>query len=53
MIRNKTIFGVIYMNMQFNRKLPIPKELKAQYPLSEEMVRVREQNAKEIRAIFD
>ena len=41
------------MNMQFNRKLPIPKELKAQYPLSEEMVRVREQNAKEIRAIFD
>ena len=41
------------MNMQFNRKLPIPKELKAQYPLTEEMVRVREQNAKEIRAIFD
>ena len=41
------------MNMQFNRKLPIPKELKAEYPLSEEMVRVREQNAKEIRAIFD
>ena len=41
------------MNMQFNRKLPIPKELKAQYPLSEEMVRVREQNAKEIRAVFD
>lgn len=41
------------MNMQFNRKLPIPKELKAEYPLSEEMVRVRERNAKEIRAIFD
>lgn len=41
------------MNMQFNRKLPIPKELKAQYPLTEEMTRVREQNAKEIRAIFD
>ena len=41
------------MNMQFNRKLPIPKELKAEYPLSEEMVRVREQNAKVIRAFFD
>lgn len=41
------------MNMQFNRKLPIPKELKAQYPLTEEMTRVREQNAKEIREIFD
>lgn len=40
------------MNMQFNRKLPIPKDIKAQYPLSDKMIAVKEARDKEIRKIF-
>ncbi len=40
------------MNMQFNRKLPIPKDIKEQYPLTEKMIAVKEARDKEIRAVF-
>ena len=30
------------MNMEFIRKLPIPKELKAQFSLSEKLISVKE-----------
>lgn len=30
------------MNMNFKRKLPIPKEIKEQYPLTAELARVKE-----------
>ena len=41
------------MNMDFKRKLPIPKKVKQQYPLTDEMVKIRQQNANEIKAIFE
>ncbi len=40
------------MNMIFHRKLPIPQEIKAQYSLSEEMVKIKEKRAEEIKAAF-
>ena len=41
------------MNMQFIGKLPIPQEIKAQYPLSEEGVEIKLARDKEIARIFD
>lgn len=41
------------MNMQFLRKLPIPKEIKQEYPLNEKMTAIKEERAAEIRAIFE
>ena len=41
------------MNMQFMGKLPIPKEIKEQYPLSEEAALVKAERDKEIKDIFD
>ncbi len=40
------------MNMIFHRKLPIPKDIKAEYSLSEKMVEIKEKRAEEIRAVF-
>lgn len=40
------------MNMDFERKLPIPKEVKEMYPISEDLIKIKEQNDKEIRDIF-
>ncbi|MBO7245351.1 MAG: 3-deoxy-7-phosphoheptulonate synthase [Clostridia bacterium] len=40
------------MNMEFYRKLPIPKEIKEQYPVTEEMARVKASNDEEIRKVF-
>ncbi len=40
------------MNMNFLRKLPIPKDIKAQYPLTEECKIVRDNRAEEIKKIF-
>ena len=40
------------MNMQFIGKLPIPQEIKAQYPLSEEAAEVKLSRDKEIAKIF-
>lgn len=38
--------------MNFKRKLPIPKEIKAQYPLTEEMTKIKERRDKEIKDIL-
>ena len=40
------------MNMEFNRKLPIPKEIKEQFPLSEEGAKIIEERRAEIKRIF-
>ena len=40
------------MNMEFRRKLPIPKEIKAMYPISPEFERLREQKDKEVKDIL-
>ncbi|MBR6564291.1 MAG: 3-deoxy-7-phosphoheptulonate synthase [Clostridia bacterium] len=41
------------MSMEFKRKLPIPKEIKAEYPLTEKMESVKVQRAREIRDVFE
>ncbi len=40
------------MNMNFLRKLPTPLEIKELYPLSDELKKIKEQNDKEIQAVF-
>ena len=40
------------MNMLFHRKLPIPKEIKAQFPLSEKAAAVKQARDREIAAVF-
>ena len=40
------------MSMDFKRKLPIPQEVKEQYPLSPEIVEVKKQRDAEIKKIF-
>lgn len=40
------------MNMNFKRKLPIPKEIKEMYPLSDELVKIKEKNDIEIAKAF-
>ncbi len=40
------------MGFTFNRKLPIPKEIKADYPLSEKGKQIKEQRDKEIRDVI-
>ncbi|MBQ1279294.1 MAG: 3-deoxy-7-phosphoheptulonate synthase [Clostridia bacterium] len=39
-------------NMEFLRKLPIPQEIKKQYPLSEKMEKEKAQRDREIAAVF-
>ncbi len=40
------------MNMNFLRKLPIPKDIKEQYPLSDKMLEVKRERDREIAAVF-
>ena len=40
------------MGMDFLRKLPIPKDIKEQFPMSENLVKIKEERDKEIRNIF-
>ena len=40
------------MSMDFKRKLPIPKDIKEQYPVTAELAAVREARAEEIRRVF-
>ncbi|MBQ2724602.1 MAG: 3-deoxy-7-phosphoheptulonate synthase [Clostridia bacterium] len=40
------------MSMNFERKLPIPQEVKEQYPLSDELAKLVDKRAAEIRDIF-
>lgn len=41
------------MNMNFNKKLPIPQEVKQEYPLTDRMIQTKEKRDEEIRAVFD
>ena len=41
------------MNMQFFRKLPIPQEVKAEYPISDEMAAIKRMRDEEIKAVFN
>ena len=41
------------MSMNFHRKLPIPQEVKAEFPLTEQMKKVKEERDEEIKAIFE
>ena len=41
------------MQMNFHRKLPIPQEVKKEYPLSERMAAVKAERDESIRAVFD
>ena len=40
------------MNMKFLRKLPIPKEVKELYPISEELAKTKAANDEEIKKVF-
>ena len=41
------------MQMNFHRKLPIPQEVKKEYPLTERMTAIKEARDESIRAVFD
>ena len=41
------------MKMNFHRKLPIPQEVKAEYPLTKRMMEVKAARDETIRAVFD
>ena len=41
------------MNMHFYRKLPIPKVIKEDYPITSEMVQIKDARAQTIREIFE
>ena len=40
------------MNLNFKRKLPIPKEIKEMYPISSEGILAKQKNDEEIKKIF-
>lgn len=40
------------MSMDFKRKLPIPKEIKEQYPLTEQLSKIKSQRDEDIKAVF-
>ena len=40
------------MQMEFKRKLPIPKEIKEQFPLSKEVMELKERRDREIQKLF-
>ena len=39
--------------MDFKRKLPIPKEIKEQYPVTEELAKIKAQRDADIKAVFN
>ena len=41
------------MNMDFKRKLPIPQDIKAEYPVTPELAAIKAKRDEEIKAIFD
>ena len=41
------------MQMNFHRKLPIPQEVKKEYPLTEHMEQVKAKRDESIRAVFE
>lgn len=40
------------MSMDFKRKLPIPKEIKEQYPVTDDLAAVKAQRDRDIKAVF-
>ena len=40
------------MNMDFLRKLPVPRDVKAEYPITDELAAVKEKRDKEISDVF-
>lgn len=40
------------MNCTFKRKLPVPKEMKADFPVSDEMKKIKEKRDEEIKKVF-
>ena len=40
------------MGMDFSRKLPIPKEIKAQFPLNDKLKEIKEKRDEEIKKVF-
>lgn len=40
------------MNMIFERKLPVPKDVKAEFPVTEDLAKIKEDRDEEIRKIF-
>lgn len=40
------------MNLEFKRKLPIPRQIKSRYPLTEELEKARDERASELARIF-
>ena len=41
------------MGMNFQRKLPIPQEVKKEFPLTEKMIQVKAERDEEIRKVFE
>lgn len=41
------------MQMNFHRKLPIPQEVKKEFPLTERMIKVKNERDESIKAVFD
>ena len=41
------------MQMNFHRKLPIPQEVKKEFPLTERMMQIKEKRDESIRAVFN
>ena len=41
------------MSMVFQRKLPIPKDVKEEFPLSAKMAQVKAERDREIKAVFE
>ena len=46
-------FEIMEMDMEFLRKLPTPKELKEQFPVSEKIAAIKENRDRQIREIFE
>ncbi len=41
------------MSMNFQRKIPIPQEVKKEFPLNEEMIQIKAQRDEQIRQVFE
>ena len=41
------------MKMNFHKELPIPQDVKQEYPLTDRMIKIKDKRDEEIRAVFD
>ena len=41
------------MNLEFERKLPIPQQIKNRYPVNQQMAEIRDKRANDIRDVFE